>query len=325
MDETQVVEVQFRLRPVERMLYALLFWRGYRIVALPGLLLLVVGAVPALGDGRSVFLGFGVFLVLGFVWLPFAIGPRAAERRLQATDGVLTTYVQGLGGGPIEWRSFHRTRRRAGALTLEMKSGDTLCIPLRAFERGQLEAFELLAARGIESSTGGTSVPANAGEPILSYRYPAGVGEFILRRAIEFQAPATLIVGVALAVIGLVLAQSDPATNGSVASGLFAAGVIVAAMPWAIPIAAVLVAGPRRMRDSAEIAVYRTGYYVSGASVAAWSAWSSFGSAREGRNELTLQLGTSRRHCHLSIAPLAVGERVKLREILADAGLTPSS
>jgi hypothetical protein len=202
-----------------------------------------------------------------------------------------------------------------------MKSGDTLFIPLRAFERGQLEAFELLAARGIESSTGGASVPADAGEPILSYRYPVGVREFILRRATEFQAPAGLIVGVALAAIGLALAQSDPAANGSVASGWIAAGVVVAGMPWALPMAAVLVAGPRRTRHSAEIAVYRTGYYVSGASVAAWSAWSSFGWAREGRNELTFQLGTSRRHCHLSIAPLAFGERAKLREILADAGL----
>jgi hypothetical protein len=316
MDDPQAVEVQFRLRPLERMLYALLFWRGYRIVAFPGLLLLGVGVVPALGEVRQVFLGFGVLLVLGFVWLPFAVSPRAAERRFQATDGVLTTYVQGLGGGPIEWRSFHRTRRRAGALTLEMK---------RAFERGQLEAFELLAARGIESSTGGTSVPANAGEPILSYRYPVGVRDFILGRAMEFEALAALIVGVALAAFGLVLAQSDPVTNGSVASGWIAAGVIVAAMPWAIPIAALLVAGPRRIRESAAIGVYRSGYYVSGPSIATWSAWSSFGSAREKRNELTLQLGTSRRHCHLSIAPLTVQERAKLREILADAGLTPSS
>jgi hypothetical protein len=318
------VEVRFRLRPPERILYSLLFWRPYRVFALLGLMAFALGFVPVFGDARILIAACGAFFITGFAWLPFAISPRARERRIVATADSVLVEVEGVGGGPIDWRSFRELRRTAGALVLGFGSGNSVFIPLRAFGPGHLEAFESLASSGMTSRTNRSIVPAEAGEPMLSYRYKVGLRRYLLDRGFELGARPALFVGLAMVVVGLVAPGMD-ATASDPGAAIVACGVLLAALPWAVVLAFSLVAGPRRMltgsREVAGIEAYRTGYLSTAARAAAWTPWASFGSARMRGDEIVFRVGETSLHCHFPIGPLAPDERVRLREILAQAGI----
>jgi hypothetical protein len=176
------VEIRFRLNAGERVVYALLFWRYYRVFALLGLGCMAFAAIPALDTARIFPFWIGLSFLLGFLWLPFVVSLTGQETMLRATDEIMVVARKGP-DLPVEWRSFRATRRSAGFLLMEFQTGDVIAAPMRTFGPGQLTAFETIAARGIASATAASSVPSDAGEPLLSYRHQVGIGEFVLMRA----------------------------------------------------------------------------------------------------------------------------------------------
>jgi hypothetical protein len=257
------VSVRFQLRPRERVLFSLLFGRAWRAFAVVGLAMLGLALVPGLGELPLFLVPGGLLCVSAFAWLPFSLQLRAPEASLVASSAGLEIASMG-GKSTITWSSIKSVRRSAGALVLRLE-GANLTLPMRAFEPGQIEQIERLAAAPSSSAR----PPEAIGSVLMTVRTELSYLDYLRSVYSPVSLAGTFTLGALIAVVGALAAIV-----------LVPVGLAVATLPlWAPALILTVGGGWKTAFGPYEVQVAQTGYRATGASSDSWSTWASFRSA----------------------------------------------
>ena len=311
------VRVRFRFRPIERIVFTLLFDGLCRFLTVAGAVLVAISFLPGVAGFRPVLFWLGAPWVVGCVWQPYLGKIKSVEMSYTATTAGFEWEIEDSGQGRAGWRAFRGTRHVAGALLLQQQVGcPPIYIPSHAFGPGQRDEFDRLLRAGLSSNGPAVDVvPTDAGDPLLSFRTrPPDYWTFVRIRANEVNIAATAL----LAGIWLVLAVVS-ASEGSRewAIGLIAMAAFAVALPW---IGSIIAVASRCARLGYEVVVYRAGYRTIGV-IDDWAPWTRYDRAVETPESFTLYLAGRRRHVHIWTEVLTEAEREHLRSVLAKAHL----
>lgn len=315
------VEVRFRFRPLERMLYTLLFSRTSQVFTAVGAALVALSFLPAVVEFQWVLLSFGVPGLLACIWLPYSTNLKAIERSYMATVDGLGWRAEDNGSGLAGWRAFRGASHVVGALVLKQQAAcPPIIIPLRAFGPGELGGFERVLNAGLASNAAPSGVvPLGVGEPLLSFQTaPPRFWRFVRVRAGEVGAAVPLLGSVASLLLALVFASGG---DVAWAVGYGALAALFVSSPWSLALF-MTVAGRGALRPF-DLYIYLAGYRTVG-TFESWTPWSTFSKAQESPDGLVLFVGRSRRHVHLWTARLTEAERELLHSLLCEAHLLPA-
>jgi hypothetical protein len=273
------VRVEFRLRPYERVLFSLLFGRTWHALALIGIALTALAFVPGLGEWAPLIFCPGILFLLSFVWLPFVMTPRPALAVVTASPGGLEIGADA-GSSTVAWSSLRSSRRRAGALVLEMTSGLRMTVPLRLLQTAQVEWIEALVASGSKSQM----APELAGPTLATVRTRLSALDYVLATNTKLEILITAAIG--LGVVGLF---------PFISIALAPLGLAVATLPfWLAPLSLRLSGASKAALGEYELEITAFGYRATGQSQDSWTTWNAYVSVQWRGPILTFQTASSR-------------------------------
>lgn len=277
------VHLEYRLRPGERVLYSLLFGRQYRVLGPLGAVLLVLGILQVAPDWTSALLVPGVFLLFGFVWIPFNASLRSMPIAFDATPDGIDFDVGGM-RAKVSWGAVRRTRRAGGAFVLEMQPAGTIAIPLRTFSAGELPILEDLAATARSPKAMPSAAVSTVADDLafMRVRHEMRLRDAVLALWLRPIVLAPLIVGAVL-LVGGVAEVGGPSDDPFVSAAwpLIGLGFVFLTLPvWGTAWRLYQGGGARAMTARYDIEIGAEGYRARLDNAESWTSWGSFQSVR---------------------------------------------
>ena len=317
---SESIHLEFRLRPDERMFYALRHGRLYRILGPLGVAFLLIVALGMASDWIWLLVPLGIAFAFAFVWTPFTAKFRATAVAIDVTGDGLTFAAGGV-TDQMSWGAVRTVRRVGQAMTIEFEPAGTVAIPVRAFRDGEVVAFEALASMGRNRASGPTQPDA---EPILirarsDLRFRDAVAVLAFR-PLTLAPLATGVILIAAGVSELLAPPSDPFKSTTMS--LIVVGVVFLTLPlWGAAMRVYLGGGPSAMTAPYDVEIGTSGYRARLRNADSWTTWDSFQSVRHVGTTYAFRVRGSNGEVLMSARGFTASDLRNFRDVLKASGL----